>query len=103
MHHIKEGRQALIEVYSLKTEEAIKLEETLISVCKDTCRFLDQSIGHYGDVAFDVIIDRDLKVWILEVNKRYVTDTLKKHPDPSLRAKICSNPLVYAKSLTVFK
>lgn len=55
----KRGREALKEIFNLTEEEA--KEKEIVRVCSKACESLDNSIGHYGDLGVDVIIDENGK------------------------------------------
>ncbi len=97
------GRTALQKVYGLQQEEASRKEQEIVSVCTDACRVIDQTYGLFGDVGFDVAVDRQLNVWILEINSLHnhsVASYAKE--DPHMYGNVLSRPLEYAKSLAGF-
>ncbi|UCZ52468.1 YheC/YheD family protein [Bacillus shivajii] len=62
---------------------------------------LDQN-GHFGDIAIDFILDIDLHVWILEINKRYGYKSFSILEEPELFNEIIRNPFHYARALCGF-
>ncbi|PLT27794.1 YheC/YheD family endospore coat-associated protein [Peribacillus deserti] len=102
LNNIEEGRKALIRIFNLDSSEAGAVEEKIKQICTDVCSFLDNRGGHYADVAFDMIIDQDLKIWILEINKRYLAKTLKSFSDRTLLRKVKTIPIEYAKAISGF-
>ncbi len=100
----KRGREALEQLFNLTSQEAIMKENDIIRVCSNACEMLNKSIGHYGDLGIDIILDESQKVWILEINK------LHYHPYPVYALKdrkmyydIASTPLKYCSALAGFK
>jgi hypothetical protein len=98
-----EGKEAIQKVFDMKEREVFMMEQEIINVCKKACEALNQSLGHYGDLGIDVVIDENKKVWILEINK------LHYHPYPVYALKdrlmyfnTASTPLKYANALTGF-
>ena len=102
LNNIEEGRNALIRIFNLDSPEADAVEERIKQICTEVCSFLDNNGGHYADVAFDMIIDQDLKIWILEINKRYLAKTLKSFSDHTLLRKVKTIPIEYAKAISGF-
>ncbi|WP_197028407.1 YheC/YheD family endospore coat-associated protein [Bacillus sp. EB01] len=95
------GIEALETVFQLKHNAAIKKQNEVISVCKEVCLQLESVFGVYGDLGLDVIIDKELKPWVLEANKfhahKMILDAVEV--DMEIYEKIVSTPLLYAKSL----
>lgn len=99
----KRGNEAFMQIFNLSEEDAATMEKDIINVCSKACETLNKSIGHYGDLGIDVVIDENQKVWILEINK------LHYHPYPVYALKdrqmyhdIASKPIKYACALAGF-
>lgn len=99
----KRGKEALKEIFNLTEDATNIMEKEIIDVCIKACETLNNTIGHYGDLGIDIIIDENQKVWILEINK------LHYHPYPvyalndrQLYFDIASKPLRYANALSGF-
>ncbi|WP_174732460.1 YheC/YheD family protein [Mesobacillus harenae] len=99
---IKNGKETLKKVFNIKEDRVDDIEKYMKSTCTAICEYLDKSVGNFGDVAIDFIIDSDFKIWILEINKRYFTKTLKQLQDKSLFYEVRSKPLEYARALSGF-
>lgn len=91
------------EVLSLPETETFVLTERIISLCTKVCRKLDEYGINYGTLGLDLGIDKDKKIWLIEVNNR------RPHPAIALRVneilsyyKILASPLYYAKYLAGF-
>jgi len=91
------GSAALKSIYGLKKEEAALLKKKIIKICKRACEIVDQK-GNYGDFAIDFVIDKDLHMWILEMNLRQVYPV----EDPALEPEVKRTPFSYAMSLDGF-
>ncbi|WP_212773352.1 YheC/YheD family protein [Polycladomyces abyssicola] len=95
--------EAIQKVYQLNHDEAKSLERQIREVCCNVCNTLDRlSVGLYGDVAIDPTVDRNRKVWILEINKKYGCKFLELLGDTHLLREILTGPLKYAKALAGF-
>ena len=98
------GKEALMKVFKMNEKEAfIKLEE-IKDVCLKACSILDKTIGNYGDLGIDLIVDENKKIWILEINKLHD----QKYPiysinDTEMYYKVITNPIKYVKALAGFE
>ncbi|RKL69125.1 hypothetical protein CR203_03560 [Salipaludibacillus neizhouensis] len=95
------GQEALRLIFELEKEEVRLVEQKIITICTEACQLLDQH-GCYGDIAIDCIVDNDLHVWILEMNKRYGYRSFYFLEDRKLFSKIIRNPFLYASALAGF-
>jgi hypothetical protein len=97
------GIDALRDIFPLCDKEAAEKEKEIISICSRACNIIDRAYGDFGDVGIDVVVDANLKVWILEMNLHH-QHTLATHlrDDLKLYQRIVSKPLEYAKSLAGF-
>jgi hypothetical protein len=97
------GIDAIKKAFNMTEEEAKLKEKEIVSVCSEICDILNKSIGNYGDLGIDVIIDENQKIWILEINKlhyhRYPVYALN---DWQMYLDITSKPLKYAGGLSGF-
>ncbi|KKK39875.1 hypothetical protein WQ57_00915 [Mesobacillus campisalis] len=98
------GIVALETVFKLTHNEAIEKQKEVISICKKVCLQLEAVFGIYGDLGLDVIIDEDLKTWVLEANKYHSHDLLleAEELDMEMYETVLGTPLLYAKSLAGF-
>jgi len=99
---ILEGHIAIKKYLHLDDQEAYKLEKRIHDHCIGVCKEIDKRFGTYGDVAVDVIIDSSLRIWILEINKVYGYNSVKKIKNQQLLNTLYSTPFDYAKALTGF-
>ncbi|KKI92663.1 hypothetical protein WQ54_08625 [Bacillus sp. SA1-12] len=100
--HLTDGQKMLKIIFKLGDEEAEEIMNRTIEVSRQICEVLDQKLGHFGDVALDVIIDHDFNPWILEVNNLYGKKSLKILEDNEVISKLDATPLEYAISLAGF-
>jgi hypothetical protein len=95
------GLDALGSIYQLSPDQAREKEKELFQLCKSLAKAIEKKGVHLGDVAFDIIIDSNLKLWVLEIQIRYgVFD--KKDVSPEFFRKFMVTPLYYAKALAGF-
>lgn len=97
------GREALKSVYHYDEQGAIDKEEEIVAVCKRTCHAIEEKFGLFGDIGFDVSIDSNRKVWILEINscQQFNLPTFLPNGD-SMHRTMVSRPLEYASALAGF-
>ncbi|WP_239454316.1 YheC/YheD family protein [Bacillus suaedaesalsae] len=100
--HLADGLKAIKIVFHESEEEAKRILYETINVCIHLCQALQGKLGHYGDIALDVIIDQHQKPWILEVNNGYGTKSLRALNDMDLLKRLKTTPFQYAKSLAGF-
>ncbi len=96
------GNEAIKYLFGINNQEAALVQAKIYDKCKKVCIELDKSVGNYGDVAIDCIVDQNYNVWILEVNKLYGYDTLAKVKSFNLRRLLFVTPFRYAKALAGF-
>lgn len=100
---LMQGREALKELFTISEKAAMNIEAEMIQVGIDTCKVMDLEIGHYGDVAIDMIVDQHQNIWVLEVNNHFYG--YRKHLEvESMEAiqRIRQTPFEYAKTLCGF-
>lgn len=100
--HIANGEKAIQIIYKVDESKAKRIMNETIEVCKEVCKVIDQELGHFGDIALDVIIDHHFKPWILEVNTLYGKKSLNITKDEDLKIKLHTTPFEYAASLAGF-
>lgn len=96
--------KALRTIYGLNRERALKKEKEIIRICVKACRIIERAYGIYADVGIDVVVDKDLNIWILEINKLHQHTMVKNlQKDPDMYHRVITKPLEYAKALAGFK
>lgn len=94
------GKDALKKVFNLTEEQVSIKEREIINVCIKACEMLNKCMGHYGDLGFDIIVDENQKIWILEINKNhYHQFPIYAFKDRQMFSNIVSNPIRYASAL----
>jgi hypothetical protein len=88
--------------FNFNQKEIFKKKQELITACKSVCEMLDLRNENYGDLGFDVMIDEELKVWILEVNKRHYHSVPLWINDTHTYYEVKSKPIKYATALGGF-
>ncbi|MCA1031117.1 YheC/YheD family protein [Bacillus timonensis] len=105
LKHVDEiltGKEALMKVFDIDSQRAEEVEKKLIRTSITVCHELNKTCGHFGDVAIDIIVDSDLNVWILEINKRYGSQSILKMQKKELYHLLKITPFYYAKALAGF-
>ena len=99
----KPGDEGLKLGFSATAKEAFVIKQDMIKVCGDVCRRLDETSGNYGDVGVDVVVDKDRRVWILEINKLHDHKfPLYAIKDEQMYYNVITHPFRYAKALAGF-
>lgn len=100
--HLSTGEKAIKIIFKVSHTEAKLILDDTINSCIDLCNLLDKKLGHFGDVAIDVIIDHNHIPWVLEVNNMYGKRSLYIMKDNELIQTLHTTPLKYAKALAGF-
>lgn len=101
-HKMLSGKEALTAIYNLPAEKAKEKEREMIQLCERLAEIIEAEGIHIGDVAFDIILDSKLKLWVLEIQIRYRA-CRKEEVDSDLYYKSMVTPLYYAKAIADFK
>jgi hypothetical protein len=100
--HLTTGDKTIKIVFKVGDIEAKAIMNQTVEVCKELCKLLDQRLGHFGDVALDVIIDHTFKPWILEVNNLYGKKSLYHLQEYEVINKLNITTMEYATFLAGF-
>ncbi|MEH7223810.1 YheC/YheD family protein [Bacillus sp. JJ1566] len=100
--HISTGEKAIRIVFQVDSEKAKQIMNNAIVACIEVCNVLDQKLGHFADVAIDLIIDKDYKPWILEINNLYGVKSLEMLKDMETLSALRTNPFLYARAIGGF-
>lgn len=99
--YVLPGLEAFRTYYHLSSDQAKKIEKEMTQLCKSLAKAIEAKGVHLGDVAFDIIVDSKLRLWVLEIQIRYgVFD--KKDVSSEFFRKFMVTPLYYAKALAGF-
>lgn len=97
------GLSAFKKAFKMNRRQALEKVNELKGIAFKVCEVFDKH-GNFGDLGIDLMVDKNKKVWILEVN---TVDPYHKFPlfinDRDSYQKIVSMPLEYAKFLSGFK
>lgn len=93
---------ALSATTSLTESEIQNKKNELIGVCNTLCNELDATGENYGDFGIDIVLDKDLNIWILEANKEQDYNVLLKIYGRSACNSMRSNTTRYAVGLSGF-
>jgi hypothetical protein len=91
------------EALNMSECEKKALQESMICLCNKICSTLDGYGFNFGTLGLDLGLDKNMKIWIIEINNR------RPHPAIALRGgdvpafyTILAEPLYYAKGLAGF-
>lgn len=96
------GREALLKIYRLNEETAAKVEKTMVTIVEKAVSEYEKRGLLIGDVAADIILDANLKLWLLELQLNYAADRLPDLLPSEIFYRIMTTPFKYAKSLAGF-
>ena len=94
--------KALKNIFRLDRDQRVKTQQEMIQVCKNICIALENKGEVLGDVAIDVVVDEQLKIWVLEVQVNYAADERLYYLPTFISKKVLQTPILYAKTLTGF-
>lgn len=75
--------------------EQIKAE--LSSMCILLCTYLEQLVGSLYELAIDIAIDKNGKIWIIEINPKPAREVFNQIGDKQTYIKAIQRPLEYAR------
>ncbi|MFD1735482.1 YheC/YheD family protein [Bacillus salitolerans] len=88
--------------YSLDDEKSQDIQASMIHACTRIATLIEGNGIHLADLAFDIIVDSDLKVWVLELQGGYSLERKKHEIPPNIFSKLTLTPFQYAKTLAGF-
>lgn len=95
------GRETLRKVFRMNEREVFLKEQEMIDLCQAACKTLEHSGGNYAELCIEIILDENLKLWIIEIN-HLLDHKLLLYSDRQLYLKVNAIPLEYAKSFAGF-
>ncbi|KAA0546552.1 hypothetical protein FZW96_15020 [Bacillus sp. BGMRC 2118] len=100
---VQDGNTALQNMFQFPDEELKWKEQEICLICKDIGKTFDQ-YGHYADLGIDLTVDKDMNVWILEVNHMFQDHDMAAYIDDNFETyeKVLSTLLNYLKRLAGF-
>lgn len=90
---------AFARYYGLTNNQIFTLQNEMTNICKKAAKYIEQCGHHLGDIALDLVVDNDLKIWILEFQGGYGAEIKERNMPSKLYEKLMITPLEYAKSL----
>lgn len=98
------GEQALREFYGLSKEEAKRKVEEITNVCILTLKVMEAKGYKLGDACLDLVMDKNKKFWILEVQINYAAEikAFRDEGERRILPFILPTPFEYAKALADF-
>ncbi|ABR49553.1 hypothetical protein Amet_3425 [Alkaliphilus metalliredigens QYMF] len=97
------GRKALTSIFKVSEERAKKIEVDMTQVVIETVKMYERKGYHLGDVAADIAVDSNLKVWLLELQLNYGVNARTIEGLRDFFEKVISVPFKYAKALAGFE
>lgn len=82
--------------FDFTQQQIFKLRREIIGACKIVCEALESPKENYGDLGFDVVVDEEYKIWILEANKRHYHTVPLWINDVQTFYQTKANPIKYA-------
>ena len=96
-----EGTAALKTQFGYDELTAFKKYQEIIRICTDMASKVDEIAGAYADLGIDVGIDKNDKIWVIEMNKRPDHDFPLIIKDRKMYYLVKSNPVLYAKFIAM--
>jgi len=88
----------------LSEKDAFILKEKIINYCMEICSLLDKYGLNLGVLGLDIGIDKEGKLWLIEINSRSPNPAIVLRANDILSYyNILSAPLYYGKSIAGFK
>lgn len=98
------GKTALTRFFGMDKIQVRQKTEEITQLCIQVLRVMEQNSDHLGDAAIDLVLDKNHKVWLLEVQLNYAADKKARRSEDErqvLRA-VLPTPFEYAKALAGF-
>lgn len=98
------GKVALKEIYNLDENTIEDKIKEITEICTMVLKIMEKQGRNLGDAAVDLIIDKNTKIWLLEVQVNYAAEIkANRTPDEQeVLPKILPTPFLYAKVLAGF-
>ncbi|MBT2719203.1 YheC/YheD family protein [Bacillus sp. ISL-57] len=98
------GETALKEIYNLNEDQTKQKVEEITQLCIRALKVMEKKGYKLGDAAVDLVIDKNKKVWLLEVQLNYAAEIKANRTEDEQRILplILPTPFEYAKSLSGF-
>lgn len=86
----------LYDQFDFTQQQIFKLKREIVGACKLVCEALESPEENYGDLGFDVVVDEEFKIWVLEANKRHYHTVPLWINDVQTFYQTKANPIKYA-------
>lgn len=98
------GEKALQEHFQLDSNKIDQLKIIIFELCKKAITEIEKAGYKIGETAIDLILDEELKIWLLEAQLNFATEKkLARSEDEKLvLPTILPAPFIYAKALSGF-
>ncbi|KAA0546562.1 hypothetical protein FZW96_15070 [Bacillus sp. BGMRC 2118] len=97
-----EAADGLKQLYLLSNTQSKKIQRKMVMICIAAAKLIESEGIHLGDVAFDVIVDAKLNIWLLELQGGYSVEKKKGEIPEHIFQKLLTTPFEYAKTLAGF-
>lgn len=99
---VEEFPVVLKEVFNEDVTDETGLYQKFIKIGLAVAKAIDEQHGDCVELGLDMAIDKNRKIWIIEVNGKPLRVSLKKLNNPSIWARCHYRPIEYAVYLTGF-
>ncbi|WP_216773277.1 YheC/YheD family protein [Metabacillus halosaccharovorans] len=96
------SQYAFARYYGLTNNQIFTLQNEVTNIGKKTAEYIEECGHHLGDIAIDLVVDNELKIWILEFQGGYGAEIKERNMPNKLYEKLMITPLEYAKALAGF-
>ncbi|WP_026559214.1 YheC/YheD family protein [Bacillus sp. J37] len=96
------SQYAFARYYGLTNNQIFTLQNEMTNICKKAAEYIEECGHHLGDIAIDLVVDNELKIWILEFQGGYGAEIKERNMPNKLYEKLMITPLEYAKVLGGF-
>ncbi|MYL54880.1 hypothetical protein GLW08_16215 [Pontibacillus yanchengensis] len=103
-YKVMKGEEALRHYYGMNQKMIQSKILQITDVCKKMLGVVEGQGYNLGDVAFDLIIDKEGHIWVLEMQIDYAAEikALRGDDEQEVLPSILSTPFEYAKALSKF-
>lgn len=101
---IMPGRKALKQIFKLNQRQTDQKLNELTKLCIKVLKKMEKRKGHLGDAAVDFVMDKNYKIWLLEVQLNYASEkkAYRSKDERRVLPSILPTPFEYAKALSGF-
>lgn len=98
------GEKALQQYFQLNSDKIEQLKTIIFEISKKAIAEIEKSGYKVGETAIDLIIDKELKIWLLEAQLNFAAEKklIRSEAEQLVLPIILPAPLLYAKTLSGF-